>query len=62
MLMLIIITALSRSRIKKYKEALSSFTITENAPQYKGIVPYYITEIYYFNGQKTKPLNTVKSK
>lgn len=41
---------------KNYKDALSSFMITEDYPQYKGIVPYYITEIYYFNGQKDKAL------
>ncbi len=41
---------------KNYKEALSSFKITENKPAYQGIVPYYITEIYYYSGEKDKAL------
>lgn len=42
---------------KKYKEALAAFTVTENNPTYKGIVPYYITEIYYYSGEKDKALD-----
>ncbi len=42
---------------KNYKEALSSFKITENKPAYQGIVPYYITEIYYYSGDKEKALD-----
>ncbi|HRI20980.1 MAG TPA: tetratricopeptide repeat protein, partial [Panacibacter sp.] len=41
---------------KNYKEALSSFKITENKAAYQGIVPYYITEIYYYGGEKDKAL------
>lgn len=41
---------------KKYKDALSSFEVTENAPKYKGIVPYYIAEIHYYNAEKDKAL------
>jgi len=41
---------------KNYKEALNAFKITEDKPAYKGIVPYYITEIYYYNGEKDKAL------
>lgn len=39
---------------RKYKDALSSFQVTENAPKYSGIVPYYIAEIHYYNGEKDK--------
>ncbi|MEP7317884.1 MAG: tetratricopeptide repeat protein [Panacibacter sp.] len=41
---------------KKYKEALAALKITEDKPAYQGIVPYYITEIYYYNGEKDKAL------
>lgn len=41
---------------KKYKEALSAFKITEDKPTYQGIIPYYITEIYYYDGEKDKAL------
>src|SRR6266542_45606 len=44
-------------RDKNYKEALNAFKITEDKPAYKGIVPYYITEIYYYNGEKDKALD-----
>lgn len=33
---------------KDFKEALSSFKIIESIPKYKGLVPYYIAQIYYF--------------
>ena len=41
---------------KRYNDALTSFKITEDKDQYKGIVPYYITEIYYYKGDKDKAL------
>jgi TolA-binding protein len=40
----------------KYKEALDAFQIVENHPTYGKIVPFYITNIYYFQGQKDKAL------
>ncbi|MBS1589779.1 MAG: tetratricopeptide repeat protein [Bacteroidetes bacterium] len=40
----------------KYEEALNSFQRIQNEPQYKGIVPYYIAEIYYFTGARKKAL------
>jgi TolA-binding protein len=43
-------------RDKNYKDALAAFTITQDKPAYKGIVPYYITEIYYYEGDKDKAL------
>lgn len=41
---------------KKYADALAAFKVVENEPAYKSIVPYYETEIYYFQGQKDKAL------
>lgn len=40
-----------------YQEALQSFDRIKEEPQYKGIVPYYIAEIYYFTGQRDKALS-----
>lgn len=37
---------------RKYDEALKSFKLVETEEAYKGVVPYYITEIYYFQGKK----------
>lgn len=42
---------------KRYDAALASFKITEDKEQYKGIIPYYITEIYYYKGEKDKALD-----
>ena len=41
---------------KKYTDALSSFKIAESDANYKSIVPFYIAEIYYFNGEKSTAL------
>lgn len=46
---------------KKYTEALNCFKIAESKPDYAGIVPYYISEIYYFTGQKDKALETAET-
>jgi tetratricopeptide (TPR) repeat protein len=35
-----------------YKEALASFAIIQDLDQYKTIVPYYVAQIYYFQGKK----------
>ena len=37
---------------RQYNEALASFKRVEQEPKYAGIVPYYIAEIYYFQGKK----------
>ena len=42
---------------KNYKEALSSFHAVEKEPTYQKIVPYYVVEIYYFNGDKDKAID-----
>jgi TolA-binding protein len=41
---------------KNYDQALESFRKVENQPTYQKIVPYYIAEIYYFNGDKDKAI------
>ncbi len=43
-------------RDRNYDEALSSFKKVENKEKYKGLVPYYIAQIYYFNGKKDEAL------
>ena len=42
---------------KNYEEALSAFKKVELYPEYQGVVPYYITEIYYFKGEKDLALS-----
>ncbi len=42
---------------KDHKEALSSFQVIESQPNYQKIIPYYITEIYYYTGQKDSSLS-----
>jgi tetratricopeptide (TPR) repeat protein len=39
-----------------YDEALTSFKIVENEPDYKTIVPYYIAQILYFQGKKEEAI------
>ncbi|CAN5879491.1 tetratricopeptide repeat protein [soil metagenome] len=41
---------------KQYNEALKSFKLVETFDEYKGVVPYYIAEIYYFQGKKEEAL------
>lgn len=42
---------------KQFSEALKSFKLVETFDEYKGVVPYYIAEIYYFQGKKEEALN-----
>ena len=37
---------------KNYKEALNAFKVVQDKPAYQSIVPYYVTEIYYFTGNR----------
>jgi tetratricopeptide (TPR) repeat protein len=39
-----------------YTEALQSFKLVEKYNEYKDVVPYYIAEIYYFQGKKEEAL------
>ncbi len=41
---------------KQYDAALSAFKLVETYDEYKGVVPYYIAEIYYFQGKKDEAL------
>lgn len=41
---------------RQYNEALKSFRLIESRDEYKGIVPYYIAEIFYFQGKKDEAL------
>jgi len=41
---------------RKYNEALTSFKLVENREEYKGIVPYYISEIFYFQNKREEAL------
>jgi lipopolysaccharide biosynthesis regulator YciM len=43
-------------RDRNYAEALKAFKLIENQEQYVGLVPYYIAEIYYFQGKKDEAL------
>jgi tetratricopeptide (TPR) repeat protein len=43
-------------RDRNYTEALKSFKLIETQEQYAGLVPYYIAEIYYFQGKKDEAL------
>ncbi|MFN3665202.1 MAG: tetratricopeptide repeat protein, partial [Sediminibacterium sp.] len=42
---------------KKYGEAITSFQIAEQSPDYQNVIPFYLTEIYYFNGERDKALS-----
>ena len=41
---------------RKYEEALRSFKLVETIDEYKGVVPYYIAEIFYFQNKKDEAL------
>lgn len=41
---------------KEYNQALASFRLVENNPKYAQKVPYYIAQIYYFQGYKEQAL------
>lgn len=41
---------------RQYRQALESFKKVEAHEEYGKVVPFYITEIYYFTGQKDKAL------
>ena len=41
---------------RRFDEALTSFRLVEMMDDYKGVVPYYIAEIFYFQGKKDEAL------
>jgi TolA-binding protein len=47
---------------KKYGEAFTAFSVVENDPQYAGIVPYYIANIYLLQNQKEKAVTYAAAK
>jgi TolA-binding protein len=42
---------------KRYSEAISCFLIAEKEPAYQELVPFYLAELYYFNGDRDKALS-----
>ncbi len=46
---------------KKYKEALNAFKVVQDKPAYQNIVPYYVTEIYYFSGDRDKAIESAEA-
>ncbi|HEV7332943.1 MAG TPA: tetratricopeptide repeat protein [Flavisolibacter sp.] len=49
-------------RDRQYTDALSSFRVVENEPQYAPIVPYYIAQIYYVQGKKDEAVAYAESR
>jgi TolA-binding protein len=43
-------------RDKNYADALKSFELVQSRGKYGNLVPFYITQIYYFQGQKDKAI------
>lgn len=49
-------------RDRNYSEALESFRVVENHPDYSSIVPYYIAQIYYVQGKKEEAIRYAEGK
>jgi TolA-binding protein len=49
-------------RDRNYTDALQSFRVVENEPDYEAVVPYYIAQIYYVQGKKEEAVAYVESK
>ena len=49
-------------RDRNYSQALESFKVVENEPNYEAIVPYYIAQIYYVQGRKEEALKYAEAK
>ncbi|HEX2608250.1 MAG TPA: tetratricopeptide repeat protein [Flavisolibacter sp.] len=49
-------------RDKNYTEALESFRVVENEPDYEAIVPYYVAQIYYVQGKKEEAITYAENK
>src|SRR4029078_8958122 len=49
-------------RDRNYGQALESFKVVENEPNYESIVPYYIAQIYYVQGRKDEALKYAEDK
>lgn len=42
---------------KNYREAFNAFKKVESVPKYESAVPYYIAQLYYFQGKKDEALS-----
>ena len=49
-------------RDKQYGDALESFKLVENEPNYNAVVPYYIAQIYYLQGKKDEAITYIQDK
>lgn len=49
-------------RDRNYAEALQSFKVVENEPNYESVVPYYISQIYFVQGKKDEALKYAEAK
>ena len=49
-------------RDRNYSDALQSFKVVENEPNYVSVVPYYIAQIYYVQGQKEEAIKYAEQK
>lgn len=49
-------------RDKQYRDALESFKIVENEKDYATVVPYYIAQIYYIQGNKEEAIAYIQNK
>ncbi|WP_121354725.1 tetratricopeptide repeat protein [Flavisolibacter nicotianae] len=49
-------------RDRQYNDALASFRVVENEPQYAPIVPYYIAQINYVQGRKEEAIAYAESR
>ena len=49
-------------RDRNYGEALESFKVVENEPQYESIGPFYIAQIYYVQGIKEEAIAYAENK
>jgi tetratricopeptide (TPR) repeat protein len=49
-------------RDRNYNEALESFRVVENEPNYEAVVPYYIAQIYYVQGKKDEAIAYAEKK
>ncbi|HVG13887.1 MAG TPA: tetratricopeptide repeat protein [Chitinophagaceae bacterium] len=47
---------------RSYSDALASFKVVENEAAYASIVPYYIAQIYYVQGQKAEAIAYAEKK
>ncbi|MFL5811275.1 MAG: tetratricopeptide repeat protein, partial [Flavisolibacter sp.] len=49
-------------RDRNYGQALESFRVVENEPNYESIVPYYIAQIYYVQGKRDEAMAYIENK